>query len=162
VTGNGNFFVSGILYETLKLIRAMSGVFRDDKSFETSFRLVLKNTSALALEKMHLKSARHGGVFHFAPDRFAKAIAKTPMTECVFASSGPGEKRGSVQYEFADLITAEMMVGKPIDDEALVNEMFVKMLDLVQKITEHSANFIADQLNLWGFELRASPVSDHA
>ncbi len=160
---NGNFFVSGILYETLKLIRAMSGVFRDDISFETSFRLVLKDTSALALEKMHLKSARHGGVFHFAPDRFAEAIAKTPMTECVFTSSGPGEKRGSVQYEFADLITAEMMVGRRIDDEALVNEMFVKMLNLVQKITEHSENFIADQLNVWGFEVRASQsVSDHA
>jgi hypothetical protein len=153
---NGNFFVSGILYETLKLVRAMSGVFRDDNSFETSFRLVLKDTSALALEKMHLKSARHGAVFHFAPDRFAEAIAKTPMTECVFTSSGPGEKRGSVHYEFADLITAEMMVGKRIDDEALVNEMFVKMLDLVQKITEHSENFIADQLNVWGFEVRAS------
>ena len=39
---NGNFFVSGILYETLRLIRAMSGVFRDDISFATSFRLVLR------------------------------------------------------------------------------------------------------------------------
>ncbi len=130
---------------------------------QTSFRLVLKDTSALALEKTHLKSARHGGVFHFAPGRFAEAIAKTPMTECVFASSGPGEKRGSVHYEFADLITAEMMVRKRIDDEALVNEMFMKMLDLVQKVTEHSENFIADQLSVWGFEVRASQsVSDHA
>ncbi len=141
----------------------MRGVFRDDISFATSFRLVLKDTSALALEKVHLKSARHGGVFHFAPDRFAEAIAKTTMMECVFTPSGRGEKRGNVHYEFADLITADMMVGKRIDQEALVHEMFVKMLDLVQKITEHSENFIADQLNVWGFEVLASQsVSDHA
>jgi len=55
-----------------------------------------------------------------------------------------------------------MMVGKRIDDEASVNEMFVKMLDLVQKITEHTENFIADQLNVWGFEVRApQSVPDH-
>jgi len=59
---------------------------------------------------MHLKSVRHGGVFHFLPDRFAEAIGKTPMTECQFASS-VGEKRGDIHYAFADYITAEMMVG---------------------------------------------------
>ena len=43
-----------------------------------------------------------------------------------------------------------------LDDALEQGEMFVKMLDLVQKITEHSENFIADQLNAWGFEVRAS------
>ena len=45
---NSYFFVSAILYESLKLIRAMSKVCGDDKSFETSLRLVLKDTSAKA------------------------------------------------------------------------------------------------------------------
>lgn len=81
----GYFFVSGILYESLKLIRSMTGMFAGDKSFETSLRLVLKDTTGQALEQMHLKSVRHGGVFHFLPDRFAEAIAKTPMTDsCLF------------------------------------------------------------------------------
>jgi hypothetical protein len=153
---NGHFFVSGILYETLKLIRSMSSVFTGDRSFERSMRMVLKDASGQALEQMHLKSARHGGVFHFAADRFAEAIAKTPMVECVFTSSGRGEKRGGIHHDFADLITTEMLVGKRIDDEAVVNRMFEKTLDLVQKITEHSENFIADQLNVWGFEIRPS------
>ena len=153
---NGHFFVSGILYETLRLIRAMSSAFTGDKSFETSLRRILRDSSGQALEQMHLKSARHGGVFHFLPDRFSDAIAKTPMSECVFASSGPGEKRGGIHYDFADLITAEMMVGKRIDDERAVNGMFEKTLDLVQKITDRSENFIADQLNAWGFEIRSS------
>jgi hypothetical protein len=150
---NGHFFVSGILYESLKLIRKMSGVFSGDKSFETSLRLVLKDTSGQALEKMHLKPARHGGVFHFVPDRFAEAIAKTPLNDCVFLSS-IGEKRGSLHYSFADTITAEMMVGGSLQDERVIIDMMENMLDLVKKLTEHSENFIVDQLHGWGFVVR--------
>ena len=118
-----------------------------------------KDASGQALEQIHLKSVRHGGVFHFIPERFADAIAKTPMTQCVFASAGAGEKRGSIHYDFADFLTAEMMVGKRLDDEAVVTKMFEKTLDLVQKIIGHSENFIADQLHAWGFEVRpSSPV----
>jgi hypothetical protein len=39
---NASFFVSGILYETLKLMRAMSKTFKGDKSFEASLWLILK------------------------------------------------------------------------------------------------------------------------
>ncbi len=154
---NSYFFVSAILYESLKLIRAMSKVYGDDKSFETSLRLVLKDTSGQGLEQMHLKSVRHGGVFHFLPDRFAEAIAKTPMTNCVFAST-LGEKRGNIHYAFADYVTAEMMVGTRLDDNVVVTQMMEKTLNLVKQFVEHSENFIADQLNGWGFEvLPASP-----
>jgi hypothetical protein len=93
---NSHFFVSGILYETLKLIRAMSSVFSSDQSFETSMRLVLKDASGQALEQMHLKSVRHGGVFHFAPDRFAEAIKKTPMVECKRSGNTPVRSSSSV------------------------------------------------------------------
>jgi hypothetical protein len=118
-----------------------------------------KDASGQALEQMHLKSVRHGGVFHFLPGQFAEAIEKTPMIECVFASIGAGEKRGSIHYEFADLLTIEMMVGKRLDDEATVTRMFEMTLDLVQKIIGHSESFIADQLHPWGFEIRpSSPV----
>jgi hypothetical protein len=84
---NGHFFVSGILYESLKLIRKMGGVFSGDKSFETSLRLVIDEASGQAVEKMHLKPARHGAVFHFTPERFTDAIAKTPLGDCVFVST---------------------------------------------------------------------------
>lgn len=149
---NSYFFVSGILYESLKLIRAMSRMFGGDKSFETNLRLILKDTSGQTLEQMHLKSVRHGGVFHFLPDRFADALAKTGMIECVFAST-VGEKRGNIHYEFADYIVAEMMVGTRLDDSVVVTQMMEKTLKLVMQFVEHSENFIADQLNGWGFEV---------
>jgi hypothetical protein len=152
---NSYFFVSGILYESLKLIRAMNKAFAGDKSFETSLRLILKDTSGQALEQMHLKSVRHGGVFHFLPDRFAEAIAKTPMTECVFVST-VGQKKGDNHYTFADLIAAEMGVGTRLDDNVVVAQMMEKTLDLVRQFIDHSENFIADQLNVWGFEVLPS------
>jgi hypothetical protein len=136
--------------DILKLIRKMSGIFSGDKSFETSLRLVLKDTSGQTLEKMHLKPARHGGVFHFVPDRFAEAIAKTPLNDCVFLSS-IGQQRGSLHYSFADTITAEMMGGGSLQDERVIIDMMENMLDLVKKLTEHSENFIVDQLHGWGF-----------
>jgi hypothetical protein len=139
----------------------MSKVFSGEKSFETSLRLVLKDASGQALEQMHLKSVRHGGVFHFLPERFGDAIAKTPMTECVFASI-IGDKRGDVHYTFADYITAEMMVGTMLDNEVVVKEMMKKMLDLVKQIIEHSEDFIADQLHNWGFEVRPASPGTHS
>ena len=156
---NSYFFVSGILYEALKLIRAMNTVFAGDKSFESSLRLILKDASGRALEQMHLKSVRHGGVFHFLPDRFAEAIGKTPMTECVFAST-LGEQKGNIHYTFADLITAEIGVGTRLDDNVVVTQMMEKTLELVKQFVDHSEDFVADQLNRWGFQvLRVAPAS---
>jgi hypothetical protein len=149
---NSYFFVSAILYEVLKLIRKMSAVYRNDKSFQDSLQIVLKDKTAQTLEQMHLKAARRDAVFHYLPDRFAEAIAKTPMTECVFASI-LGQKKGSVHYLFADLIAAEIGVGTRIDNSAVVNDMMENTLKLVTQFIDHSENFIADQLNGWGFEL---------
>ena len=139
---NGHFFVSGILYESLKLIRKMSSVFGGDKSFETSLRLVLKDTSSQKVEKMHLKPARHGAVFHFEPDRFTEAIAKTPLSDCMFVST-IGKKRGNLHYSFADTITVEIMVGGSLEDENVVKDMMENTLKLVMQLVEHSEKFIA-------------------
>ena len=106
---------------------------------------------------MHLKSVRHGGGFHFLPERFAEAIAKTPMTDSVFAAT-VGQKRGNIHYAFADYISAEMMVGTRLDDNVVVTQMMEKTLSLVKQLVEHSESFIADQLNGWGVEIvPASP-----
>jgi hypothetical protein len=157
---NSYFFVSAILYETLKLIRKMSNVYGKDKSFQDSLQIVLKDKTAQALEQMHLKAARRDAVFHFLPDRFAKAIEKTPMTECVFASI-LGQRKDSIHYTFADLIAAEIGVGSRIDNSVVVNDMMEKTLNLVKQFINHSENFIAEQLNGWGFQvlpfLPASP-----
>jgi len=154
---NSYFFVSAILYETLKLVRKMSPVYGKDKSFQDSLQIVLKDKAAQALEQMHLKAARRDAVFHFLPDQFAKAIEKTPMTECVFVSI-LGQQKGSIHYTFADLIAAEIGAGSRIDDSVVVNDMMEKTLNLVKQFINHSENFIADQLNGWGFEvLPASP-----
>ena len=114
--------------------------------------MVLKDKTAHALEQMHLKATRRDAVFHYVPDRFAEAIAKTPITECVFASIR-GQRKGDIHYAFADMIAAEIGVGTRIDNGVAVNDMMEKTLNLVKQFIEHSENFIADQLNGWGFEI---------
>ena len=156
---NSHFFVSAILYETLQLIKKMSPVYGKDKMFQDSLQTLLKDKTAQALEQTHLKAVRRDAVFHYVPDRFAEAMAKTPITECVFAST-IGEKKGDIHYAFADLIAAEMTVGGRLDDAAVVNSMMENMLNLVKQFIDHSENFIAEQLNGWGFAVRpASPAS---
>jgi hypothetical protein len=46
-----------------------------------------------------------------------------------------------------------MMVGTRLDDSVVVTQMMEKTLKLVMQFVEHSENFIADQLNGWGFEV---------
>jgi len=79
------------------------------------------------------------------------------MTDCVFLSS-IGETRGSLHYDFSDLITAEMLVGTRLDDSVVVVQMMETMLDFVKQFVEHSENFIADELGHWGFEVRPFPL----
>ena len=154
---NSYFFASAILYEALKLIKRMSPVYGKDKIFQDSLQTLLKDKTAQALERMHLKAVRRDAVFHYLPDRFAAAIAKTGMTECVFASIA-GEKKGDIHYAFADYIAAEIGAGGRLDDSVVVNNMMRKTLNLVKQFIDHSENFIAAQLNGWGFEvLPASP-----
>jgi hypothetical protein len=150
---NAHFLASGILYECMKLIRAMNKTFAGDKSFETTLRILLKDPAGQALEQMHLKAARHGGIFHFLPDQFAAAIDKGGMSDCIFASIA-GEKIGEVHYAFADYVTAEMMVGGRLDDVTVVNSMMESMLNLVKRFLEYSETFIVDQLLSWGVEVR--------
>ena len=122
--------------------------------------MILKDKTAQALEQMHLKAARRDAVFHYVPDRFAEAIAKTPITECVFAAIR-GHRKGDIHYAFADMIAAEIGAGTRIDNGVAVTDMMEKTLNLVKQFIDHSENFIVDQLNGWGFEvlpfLPASP-----
>jgi hypothetical protein len=154
---NSHFLISAVLYETLNLIRKMAYIFNGDESFEKSLKLILRDPSAQVLEQMHLKAARNDTVFHFLPDKFAEALEKTDLQECVFDDS-IGTRFGDVHYAFADLIATEMMVGTKLDDTIVVPQMFERTLNLVVKFIDYSEAFIVEHLNNWGFELRESVI----
>ena len=154
---NGFFFASAILYESLVLIRSMVRVFKGDAGFENNLLTILRDPSAQTLEQMHLKSARHGAVFHSLPDRFADTIARTGAPDCVFFAA-VGAKRGDFHFKFADLMTAEIGVGAHLDDEQVVRRMFAMTSSLLQKLTDNAEHFITEKLEAWGFEGRPSPA----
>ena len=148
---NSYFFVSAILYESLKLIRAMGAVFGKEKIFQDTIQSLLKDKTAQSVEQMHLRAARHGTVFHYLPERFAEAIATTPLNECLFASF-LGDKRSDIRYDFADIIAAEIGIGGRIDNNTAVSDMTQKTLALAILFIVQSEAFILDQLNRWGFK----------
>jgi hypothetical protein len=148
---NSYFFVSAILYESLNLIRAMGAVFGKEKIFQDTIQTLLKDKTAQKLEQTHLKATRRDAVFHYLPDRFAEAIAATPLTECLFASF-LGQKRSDIRYDFADIIAAEIGVGGRIDNSLVVSEMMEKTLNLAISFINQSEKFIVEKLNGWRFK----------
>lgn len=126
-------------------------VFGKEKIFQDTIQTLLKDKTAHKLEQTHLKAARRDAVFHYLPDRFAEAIATTPLNECVFASF-LGQKNNDVRYDFADIIAAEIGAGTRIDNSAVVSEMMATTLSLAISFTNQSESFIVDQLNAWGFK----------
>jgi hypothetical protein len=150
---NSHFFVSAILYESLRLIERMKPIYGKTEIFQNTLQRILKDKAVKSLEQIHLKAARRDAVFHYLPDRFADAIGKTGMTECVFVYTF-GERRDSIHYEFADYIATEMMVGERLDNSVVVTEMMERTLHLVTLFIDNCESFIADQLNAWGFQIR--------
>jgi hypothetical protein len=155
---NSYFFSSAIFYEILKLIRSMGAVYGKEKIFQDTIQALLKAKRVQELEQEHLKAARRDAVFHYLPQRFAEAIMTTGMIDCIFVI-GQGEKIGDIHYEFADYIAAEMEVGGRIDNHAVVTEMMQNKLELVRQLIVSSQEFIAHQLQAWGFQIRRTPSS---
>ena len=76
---NSYLFGSAIIYEALKLVRAMNQPFLDDDDFQSGLRLLLKDRTAQQIERAHLNPARHQAVFHFiSPQGHVRMGARGP------------------------------------------------------------------------------------
>jgi len=153
---NAYFFTSAVLYEALKLIRSMSAVFGKERNFQNSIQQLLKDKTALRVERTHLKAVRHDAVFHFVPDQFSKAIAATGMSDCVFTATR-GTRPDDDHYEFADYIAAEIEIGGRLSDREVVTRMMHDKLELVKQFVVRSQDFIAGELHSRGFKLKPPP-----
>ena len=156
---NSYFLVSAILYEVLKLVETMHKVFKDDPEFQNGLRLVAKDKGAETFKQDNLDPLRNGAVFHFLPGKFAETLNKATCNECSFIEA-EGMANKCVYYPFADVITAEMLVGVASDDEvfdkALIEAM-QKTRDLVLKLTLTTETLIIARLKGWGFRLDSAP-----
>jgi hypothetical protein len=153
---NSYFFASAILYEVIKLLRRMNGVFRDDEAFRQTMAPVLKNPVAIKIEKDHLKQVRHEAVFHFDPESFAETVDKSSVDECVFATA-LGVTQGDVNYAFADVIAAEILAGMAEHSEKfyeVLQDAMAKTRDLLNEIVPAAEWFISHHLHSWGFTLK--------
>lgn len=107
---NSYFFASAILYEGIKLVRAMNKTFKDDAAFRNGLHLLLRDPAAQKLEQAHLNPVRNQAVFHFMPDTFSEVINSATVDTCIFAQAR-GQSRRNLRYSYADVVTSEILVG---------------------------------------------------
>jgi len=150
---NSYLFGSAIIYEALELVRLMNRPFRDDEMFQHGLRLLLKDPTARAIERTHLITARHQAVFHFDPDTFAAMISRGTTLTSPFISSR-GNRRGNMNYVYADIVAGEILVGMPSNSEefyAVLENAMGKTKELVIKFGDEAERLIVHHLKAWGF-----------
>jgi hypothetical protein len=62
------------------------------------------------MERANLDPLRNGAVFHFLHSGSRRRYKKPPCNECPFIEAEENQNK-SVYYPFADVITAEILVG---------------------------------------------------
>lgn len=151
---NSYFFASAIMYEAIKLIRAMVRPFKDDVPFEKGLLTILRDPVAQKIEQDHLNPARNHAVFHFLPETFADTINSATVDTCTFIMCR-GDKKKDLHYSYADVVTAEILVGFAADTEEFYDVLGKAMAgtrDLVTRFSDHAENLIAHRTKEWGFK----------
>jgi hypothetical protein len=152
---NSYFFASAIMYEGLKLIRAMNKVFKDDAPFQNGLRLFLRDPVAQNIETMHLKPARNQAIFHFVPETFSETINGATVNTCVFAQARGNSKR-NVRYSYADVVATEILVGFAADTEEFYKTLRAAMIgtrELVIRFADEAEKLIGYHTVRWGFKV---------
>lgn len=151
---NSYLFASAILYESLKLIRAMNKTFMDDPAFQNGLRSFLRDPVAQSIEKMHLDPARNRAVFHFLPERFTEIISSATVNTCTFLEAR-GQNRRHVYYSFADVVASEILVGFAADTREFYDALETAMTGtrkLVDRFAEQAEELIGYHTDRWGFK----------
>lgn len=151
---NSYFFASAIMYEAIKLIRAMVRPFKDDVLFGNGLLVILRDPVAQKIEQDHLNPARNNAVFHFLPETFAEMINSATVDTCTFIMCR-GELNMGLHYSYADVVTAEILVGFAADTEEFYDVLSKAMAgtrDLVTRFSDHAEHLIAQRTKDWGFK----------
>lgn len=159
---NSYFFASAILYESIKLIRAMNQTFKNNQIFRDGLHSILRDPSAQKIEQEYLNPARNNAVFHFLPEAFDKMIQSATCDECIFAS-GRGKRREELYYPFADTITGGILVGFSSDTEEFYETLGKAMSDtsdLMMRFIDMAELFIARHLKEWKFKEQSNRPPD--
>lgn len=143
------------MYEAIKLIRAMVRPFKDDVLFEKGLLTILRDPEAQKIEQDHLNPARNHAVFHFLPEIFAETINNATVNTCTFIMCR-GELQKDLHYSYADVVTAEILVGLGADTEEFYDVLASAMAgtrDLITRFAEYAEKLIAHRAKEWGFKI---------
>lgn len=150
---NSYLFASAILYEGIRLVKAMNKPFRDDQMFQEGLRRILRDKVAIDIERKHLDPGRNRAIFHFLPKYFAEIIQSKGVDECLFVIAH-GRTRKDLYYHFADTISAGILVGFSEDSDRfshVLGRAMSETRDLMIRFIDDAELLIAHHLREWKF-----------
>ena len=107
----GFFFLAGILYEGLELIKRMAKHFRNFDAWKREMGPILQDPLFDRLFAKSLQPLRNQAVFHFTEDSVVEPLRHCDLDELVFVA-GFEERRGEVFYELSDLLALDLFVNE--------------------------------------------------
>ena len=107
----GFFFLAGVLYEGLELIKRMARHFRNLDAWKREMSPILQDSLFDRLFAKSLQPLRNLAVFHFTEDSVVEPLRHCDLDELVFVA-GFEERRGEVFYELSDLLALDLFVDE--------------------------------------------------
>ena len=160
---NSFLFGSAVLYEGLLLVQKMNQQFGRNEIFQKGLHILLKDPSALRLQRKHMNPARNFAVFHYIPEQFGRIVSSATVDVCEFMV-GHGNSGRESYFPFADTLAAGVLMGRSRDDDAFyeaLGSVMSDIQDLATRFVDSSHKLILKCLKDWGFILQRLSDQPH-
>ncbi len=107
----GFFFLAGVLYEGLELIKRMARHFRNFDAWKREMGPILQDQLFDRLFAKSLQPLRNQAVFHFTEDSVVEPLRHCDLDELVFVA-GFEDRQGELFYELSDLLALDLFIDE--------------------------------------------------
>ena len=127
----GFYFLAGVLYEGIELIKRMARHFRNLDAWKREISPILQDRLFDHLFVKSLQPLRNQTVFHFTEDSVIEPLRHCDLDELVFVA-GFEDRRGELFYELSDLLALDLF----IDEYGTTDQQLKRAEILMQRTTE--------------------------
>jgi hypothetical protein len=107
----GFFFLAGVLYEGLELIKRMAKHFRHLDAWKREMSPILQDPLFDRLFAKSLQPLRNQAVFHFTEDSVVEPLRHCNLDELVFVA-GFEDRNGELFYDLSDMLALDLFIDE--------------------------------------------------
>ena len=127
----GFFFLAGVLYEGLELIKRMAKHFRHLDAWKREMSPILQDQLFDRLFAKSLHPLRNQAVFHFTEDSVVEPLRHCNSDELVFVA-GFEDRNGELFYDLSDMLALDLF----IDEHGSQDHQLARAKVLMDRTTE--------------------------